>query len=144
MLEDKAAAAAGIPAGGPRITERFQPIHQLMNGAPAPIDGSLDLVRKIRDRLQLVGSQAGGQSPVSALTDQVLLDLNRALLVASESLPPPVNELVAQIAQLARATVSIEAKQQSSTGNIFRRSSPPAGPGWRDATHSRTRPRRCR
>jgi type VI secretion system protein ImpL len=62
--------------------------------------------------LQQVGPQAGGQSPVSALTDQVLIDLNRALLVASESLPPPVNDLIAQIAQLARTTVSIEAKQQ--------------------------------
>ena len=41
--------------------ERFQPIHQLMAGAPAPIDGVLDLVRKIRDRLLQVGA-AGGRA----------------------------------------------------------------------------------
>jgi type VI secretion system protein ImpL len=102
---------SGVPAGT-MTSERFQPIHQIMNGSPAPIDTVLDVVRKIRDRLSQVGMQAGGQTPLSALTDQGLFELNGQLRTQSENLPPPVNELVAQIGQLVSASIRTAATGQ--------------------------------
>jgi len=97
---------------GTAITQHFQPIHRLMSGAPAPIDGIIDQVRKIRDQLEKLGPQVGGASPVSALADPVFIDLRRALRRDAANLPPPVNALVAEIAQLAEGSVIFDATRE--------------------------------
>jgi type VI secretion system protein ImpL len=94
---------------GTVITQHFQPIHRLMAGAPAPIDGIIEQIRKIRDQLLKLGPQVGGANPLRALSDPVLFDLWRALRQDAASLPPPVNSLVTQIAQHAEESVGNEA-----------------------------------
>src|SRR5260370_7889921 len=83
-----------------------------MSGAPAPIDGIIDQVRKIRDQLEKLGPQVGGASPVSTLADPVFIDLRRALRRDAANLPPPVNALVAEIAQLAEGSVIFDAPME--------------------------------
>jgi type VI secretion system protein ImpL len=94
---------------GTVITEHFQPIHQVMSGAPPPFDGILDQIRKIREQLLKLGPQAGGASPLRAVTDPTFLDLRRALQTSAESLPAPINTLVAQIAQHVGEGVNADA-----------------------------------
>ena len=124
-----------VPAGT-RVSERFQPIHRLMAGAPAPIDTVLEQVRKIRDQLLKSVSRREGRRPLSALTDQALFDLMARLQQDAANLPPPVNALVAQIAPTGQAPVS----ETDATGQLEQEyqeaSSRRAGPVWMDAIHS--------
>jgi len=98
-----------IVPSGTAITQHFQPIHRIMSGAPAPIDAVFDQIRKIRDQLLKLGPQVGGANPLRAVSDPVLLDLWRALRQDAAGLPPPVNSLVAQIAQHVGGSVSSDA-----------------------------------
>jgi type VI secretion system protein ImpL len=109
--QEKITGTSSVPPGTV-ITQHFQPIHLLMSGAPAPIDGIIEQIRKIRDQLAKLGPQAGGASPLKALTDPVLLDLWRALRQDAANLPPPVNSLVAQIAQHTGGSVSSDATRE--------------------------------
>jgi type VI secretion system protein ImpL len=97
---------------GAIVTLHFQPIHRLMAGAPAPIDGIIGQIRKIRDQLLKLGPQVGGANPLRALSDPVLLDLWRALRQDAAGMPPPVNSLVTQIAQHVGGTVSSDATRE--------------------------------
>jgi type VI secretion system protein ImpL len=97
---------------GTIVTQHFQPIHRLMAGAPAPIDGVIEQTRKIRDHLLKLGPQVGGANPVQALSDPVLLDLWRALRQDAATLLSPVNSLVTQIAQHAGGAVSSDATKE--------------------------------
>ncbi len=103
-------------APGTVITQHFQPIHQLMAGAPAPIDGILDQIRKIQDKLLTLGPQAGGATPLRALTDPAWLALVRVLQLTAANQPQPVDALVGQIAQVAEGSVTKDA-----TGELERR-----------------------
>jgi type VI secretion system protein ImpL len=85
-------------APGTVITQHFQPIHRLMAGAPAPIDGVLEQIRKVRDQLVKLGPQVGGEQPLRALADPAVLDLLRALKQDAANLPHPVDALVTEIA----------------------------------------------
>ena len=111
---------------GTVVTRHFQPIHRLMAGAPAPIDGILEQTRKIRDELLKLGPQAGGANPLTALTDPAVLDLWRALQRDAANLPSPVNVLVGQIAHNAAGSVSVGRRQPCSRRSIKERS-------WRNA-----------
>jgi type VI secretion system protein ImpL len=97
---------------GTVITQHFQPIHRLMAGAPAPIDGIIEQIRKIRDQLLKLGPQVGGANPLRALSDPMLLDLWRALRQDAANMPPPVNSLVTQIAQYVGGSVSSDATRE--------------------------------
>ena len=97
---------------GTAITQHFQSLHRLMSGAPAPIDGIIEQIRKIRTQLAKVGSQVGGANPLSAIHDPGLLELWRTLRQDAATLPPPVNALVAQIAQNAGGSVSSDATRE--------------------------------
>jgi type VI secretion system protein ImpL len=83
---------------GTVVTQHFEPIHRYMAGAPAPIDGTFEQIRKIRDQLITLGPQVGGTSPLKALSDPVLRDLRQALFNDAVNLPSPVNSLVRQLA----------------------------------------------
>ena len=54
----------------------------------------------------------GGANPLTASADPALLDLWRALQQDAANLPPPVNALVAQIAQHAGGSVSSDATSE--------------------------------
>jgi type VI secretion system protein ImpL len=108
---EKFTGAPGTPAGT-LVTKRFQPIHRLMNGAPAPFDMTLDHIRKIRDQLLKLGPQVGGANPLRAISDPAVLDLWRSLEQDAANLPPPVNTLIGQIAQHAGGTVSLDATKE--------------------------------
>jgi type VI secretion system protein ImpL len=94
---------------GTVVTRHFQPIHRLMAGAPAPVDGILEQTRKIRDELLKLGPQAGGGNPLTALTDPAVFDLWRGLQRDAANLPRPVNELIGQIAHNAAGSISGDA-----------------------------------
>jgi type VI secretion system protein ImpL len=97
---------------GAMVTQHFQPIQRLMSGSPAPIDGIIEQIRKIRDQLLKLGPQVGGANPLRALSDPVLLDLWRALRQDAANMPPPVNTLVTQIAQHVGGSVSSDATRE--------------------------------
>ena len=99
-------------APGTTITQHFQPIHRLMAGAPPPIDATFEQVRKIRDQLLTLGPEVGSASPLKAITDPALLDMKRTLQRDSATLPAPLNDLVAQIAQNAGESVGTEATRE--------------------------------
>ena len=101
----RAFVVGGVPPGT-AVTQRFTPIHRLMAGSPAPIDGILDQVRKIRDQLLRLGPQAGGGLTIKALTDPAMLDLLRTLQLDAANLPPPVDGLVGEIGRNTGGTVS--------------------------------------
>jgi type VI secretion system protein ImpL len=104
-----------IATPGALITQHFQLIHRLMAGAPAPIDGTLDQIRKIRDQLLKLGPQVGGEHPLRALSDPAVRDLLRALRQDAATLPPPVSALVTEIADKAEERVSGEATLEVET-----------------------------
>jgi type VI secretion system protein ImpL len=107
----KTITGSSVPPGT-IVTQHFQPIHRLMAGAPAPIDGIIGQIGKIRDQLLTLGPQVGGANPLRALSDPGLLDRWRALRLDAANLPPPVNALVAQIAQHVGGTVSSDATRE--------------------------------
>jgi len=104
----KLTGRSGIPPGT-AITAHFQAIHRMVAGSPAPIDGVLDQMRKIRDQLQTVGAQVGGTSELAAVTDPALLDLWRTLRRDAANLPPPLDRLVGQVARNVSGVVSFGA-----------------------------------
>ena len=104
------ALVVGGVAPGTAVTRHFTPIHRLMAGAPAPIDGILEQVRKIRDQLLRLGPQAGGGLTIKALTDPAMLDQLRTLQLDAANLPSPVNGLVAEIARNTGGSLSGVAK----------------------------------
>jgi len=99
-------------APGTEITLHFEPIHRLAAGAPAPIDGTLEQMKKIRDQLLTLGPQAGGSSSLKAITDPALLDMLRTLRQDATNLPPPFDGLVTQISQNAGGSVGAEATRE--------------------------------
>jgi type VI secretion system protein ImpL len=102
----------GAAPAGTVVTKRFEPLQRLMAGAPAPIDGVFDQVRKIRDQLARLGPQAGGGEPLSALTDPAILDLWRTVRQDSVNLPQPVDRLVQEIVRNAGMSVGTEARPE--------------------------------
>ena len=112
--QKKISGTSGL-APGTVVTQHFQPIHRLMSGAPAPIDGVFDDVRKIRVQLLTLGPQVGGANPLKALADPALLDLRRALRQDAVNLPAPVNTLVTQIAEHVAGSVSSDATRELET-----------------------------
>jgi type VI secretion system protein ImpL len=114
LFNQAAQKVTGAPgtAPGTLVTKRFQPIHRLMNGAPSPFDMTLDHVRKIRDQLLKLGPQVGGANPLRAISDPAVLDLWRSLEQDAANLPPPVNALIAQIAQHAGGSVTLDATRE--------------------------------
>jgi type VI secretion system protein ImpL len=107
----KVTGAPGRPAGT-LVTQRFTPIHKLMNGAPAPFDAVLEQVRKIRDQLLKLGPQVGGTNPLTAIADPAVLDLWRGLQQDAANLPAPVDSLVAAIGRHAGGSVSFDATKE--------------------------------
>jgi type VI secretion system protein ImpL len=107
----------GVPPGT-LITEHFQPIHRLMAGQPAPIDGTFEQIRKIRDQLLKLGPQAGGEQPLRALSDPAVRDLLRSLKQDAANLPSPVNALIGEIADKAEKGVSTDATLE--VENLYR------------------------
>jgi type VI secretion system protein ImpL len=99
----------GTPSAGTLITQHFQAIRQFMNGAPAPYEGMVDQIRKIRDQLGKLGIQAGGASPLKTLSDPGFLDLRRTLRQDSTNLPSPLNALADQIARATGGSVGKDA-----------------------------------
>jgi len=97
---------------GTEITQHFDPIHRLAAGAPAPIDGTFEQIRKIRDQLLTLGPQTGGSSSLKAITDPALLDMLRTLRQEATNLPPPFDGLVTQIALNAGGSVGAEATSE--------------------------------
>jgi type VI secretion system protein ImpL len=100
------------------ITRHFEPIQRLMAGAPAPIDGIFEQIRKIREQLLKLGPQVGGASPLRAVSDPVLLELWRGLRQDAANLPSPVKTLIAQIAQYSGGSVSSDATRELE--NLYR------------------------
>jgi len=105
-----AGGSSAVP--GTEITQHFEPIHRLAAGAPAPIDGTLELMKKIRDQLLTLGPEAGGSSSLKALTDPALLDMLRTLRQDATNLPSPFDGLVTQISQNAGGSVGNEATRE--------------------------------
>jgi type VI secretion system protein ImpL len=79
---------------GTLVTQRFTPIHRIMAGSPAPFDGIIEQIRKLRDQLQKLGPQVGGQSPLEAMKDPSVRDLANTLQTDAGNLPPPVDGLI--------------------------------------------------
>jgi type VI secretion system protein ImpL len=100
----------GAAPAGTAVTRRFEPIHRVMAGAPAPIDGVLDQVRKIREQVSRVATQLGGTQPLTAITDQGVRDLWRSVDQDASNLPAPVNRLVKEIVRTAEVSVTERAK----------------------------------
>ena len=89
---------------GTLVTQRFTPIHRIMAGTPAPFDGVIEQIRKLRDQLQKLGPQVGGQSPLEAMKDPSVRDLANALATDAGNLPPPVDGLIkALVSETTRA-----------------------------------------
>ncbi|MEP7306549.1 MAG: type VI secretion system membrane subunit TssM, partial [Acidobacteriota bacterium] len=113
--QEKVTGLSSVPPGT-AVTLHFQPIHQIMAGAPPPIDAVLEQIRQLREQLLKLGPQAGGASPLKAIADPAFRDRRRALEASAESLPHPVNTLVAQIAQHVG-----EGVQSAATGELEKR-----------------------
>jgi type VI secretion system protein ImpL len=109
--QQRATGATTAPPGT-AITEHFQPLQKVMAGAPAPIDGIFEQIRRIRDQLMKLGPQVGGSQPLKVLSDPTLRDMRRALEQDAAQLPPPINNLIAQIAQHAGTAVSADATSE--------------------------------
>jgi type VI secretion system protein ImpL len=101
-------------AAGAMITDHFEKIHRFMGGAPAPIDGILGEIGKIRDQLLKLGPQVLGESPLKALSDPELINLQRTLRENAKDppVPSPIDRLVREIAQYTGKTVSVDATRE--------------------------------
>jgi type VI secretion system protein ImpL len=95
----------GAAPAGTVVTRRFEPIHRLMAGAPAPFDGVLEQMKKIREQVSRVATQLGGSEPLSAITDQGVRDLWRTVDQDATNLPAPVDRLVKEVVRTAETTV---------------------------------------
>jgi type VI secretion system protein ImpL len=104
LNKTKTTIFGGVPPGT-LVTQHFQPIHRIMAGAPAPFDGTIEQIRKIRDQLQKLGPQVGGQSSLAAMNDPNVRDLMNALETDAGSLPPPVDGLIKAIVRNAGGSV---------------------------------------
>jgi len=100
----------GAAPAGTVVTNRFEPIHRVLSGAPAPIDGVLDQIRKVREQVSRVATQLGGSEPLSAITDPAVRDLWRSVDQDAVNLPAPVDRLVKEIVRNAEVSVTGVAK----------------------------------
>ncbi|MGH9140818.1 MAG: type VI secretion system membrane subunit TssM, partial [Vicinamibacterales bacterium] len=112
--QQRVSGTSGL-APGTVITQHFEPIHKYMAGAPAPIDGTFEQIRKIRDQLLTLGPQVGGTNPLKALADPTLRDLRRALGQDAVNVPPPINTLISQIAEKVNTTIGDESARELET-----------------------------
>jgi type VI secretion system protein ImpL len=112
--EQKITGVSNAPAGT-FVTQHFQPIHRLMAGQPAPFDGVLDQIRKIRDQLVKLGPQVGGEQPLRALVDPAIRDQLTALKQDAANLPTPIDSLVAEFARRAEERVGDDARLEVET-----------------------------
>jgi type VI secretion system protein ImpL len=102
----------GAAPAGTVVTRRFEPIHRLMAGTPAPFDGVLEQMKKIREQVSRVATQLGGSEPLSAITDQGVRDLWRSVDQDATNLPVPVDRLVKEVVRTAETTVTGVAKSE--------------------------------
>ena len=113
-----AAKGAAAPPGI-QITTHFAPVHRLVAGAPAPIDGVLAKLGQIQQQLAAVGGSVGQTSPTEALVKSGAGALLRSLQDESTALPPLVRALVTQIGgrteqiTLTAAASELDAKYRS-------------------------------
>jgi type VI secretion system protein ImpL len=112
IFEKGRQAVTGGAKPGTGVTQHFAPIHRFMAGAPAPFDGVLEQVRKVRDQLLRLGPQVGGQSSLQAIVDPNVRDMLRALELDAANVPQPVDELVRHLAGNAVGTIGEDATVQ--------------------------------
>jgi type VI secretion system protein ImpL len=102
--------ATGAAPAGAVVTQRFEPIHRLMAGAPAPFDAVIEQMKKIRDGVARVAPQLGATAPLSQISDPGVRDLWRSVEQDAANLPPPVDRLVKEVVRTAESTIIDVAK----------------------------------
>jgi type VI secretion system protein ImpL len=109
----EALGLAVVPAGT-QITTHFNAIHQLVNGEPgsAPIDGVLEKVRQIQQKLAPVGNAVGNTDPLDAATVNSIGELVTSLKRDATALPPSVAAVVTAV---ANGTAAVTRKGVSGT-----------------------------
>jgi type VI secretion system protein ImpL len=112
LAAGKRAVGRPVLPPGKAVTDHFQPIQRLVAGKPAPIDGVLDLVRKLRDQIERVGPQVGGTGSLAVLSDPALLGLWQSLRQEAQNLPPPIDSLIGGIGALGGSTVQGDATRE--------------------------------
>jgi type VI secretion system protein ImpL len=83
---------------GTLVTAHFQPIHRLMSGDPAPIDGILLRLGQVEQQLRTMKG-------VTSLQDPQLQDILRSLKQETAGMPPVIQSLASQVGQKAEGTV---------------------------------------
>ena len=99
--------AVGLPTvvPGTQVTAHFKAIHELVAGQPgsAPIDGVLEKLRQIQQKLEPVGSGVGQTDPLDPATVNSIGELVNALKRDAVALPASVRAVVAQVADRTAA-----------------------------------------
>jgi type VI secretion system protein ImpL len=101
-------AAAGVPTTTPgtRTTAHFNQIHQLMAGAPAPIDRILGQLQQIRQVMLSTGTAPGQTRPLDAVADQQLNTMLTALKQDAAMLPPAIAAWITQLGGRTQAVLA--------------------------------------
>ncbi len=96
----------GAAPPGTVVTQRFEPLHKVLSGSPAPIDAVLDQIRKIREQVSRVATELGGTQPLTAITDPAVVDLWRSVGQEAANLPSPVDRLVQEVVVNAKTVTA--------------------------------------
>jgi type VI secretion system protein ImpL len=91
----------GADEPGTKVTDHFEPIRALVQGAPGatPIDGVLATLAQTHRQLQSIGSGLGEVSALDALVKSGQGDALKSLQSQARQLPAPIGNMVAQIGQ---------------------------------------------
>lgn len=95
----EAVGLATVPPGS-KVTAHFLPIHQLVAGEAggAPIDGVLEKLRQIQQKLEAVGSAVGQTDPLDPAAVNSIGELVNSVKRDAVALPASIAAIVTQIA----------------------------------------------
>ena len=96
----KQAIGLSTVAPGTKVTAHFAEIHRLVsadNGA-APIDGVIDKLKQVQQRLEPVGPAVGGTNPTDPAAINSVGELVNSLKREATALPPSVEAFVTEVA----------------------------------------------
>ena len=93
------------------VTARFQSIHRLMSGDPAPIDGVLLRLGQVEQQLRTL--QKSGK--LASLSDPQLQEILRSLQQEAAGMPPVIQSLATQVGQKAEGSAVAGAANEVET-----------------------------
>jgi type VI secretion system protein ImpL len=103
----KAAIGLSTVSPGTAVTSHFAAIHRLVSGdqGAAPIDGVLERLKQIQQKLEPVGAGVGQTDPIDAATVNSVGELVNALKRDATALPPSIAAILTQLADRTTGTL---------------------------------------